>query len=457
MPYSQRNIFYLRTSPHVVLQTILYLDPRDLKWMNSNAHHDYEETESDQDRNGGNRYEEDEKSTGDLIWNRALSKLRYKIMPKLKSESIEGDQLSSTNKKEKVDVHIEPDFQMAYFFRKVSGKHAVLLKQKELRFPESGAAAAAASTAQQSRDMMPPPLLPASAMSSHAADSMPASRLSARELNQTNNVLFEGSRISNEESAIQIEVEEDVKPPNNLKRGREDESNGSKDVFSHSVRIKQEEEEDDDDELQILDSMPISVAQEQQSMESIDVDAMQDDKKPHLHVDYSGFRIFGKCFIVVIEPTKRTKRLRSSLFQTVKPVERHQLSATPVPRQYRETPKPRGIQNTPIRQMDSIAPEEGDEDDAAAIRSDSRRHRMSDGLFRGTPSDWTPTPTPEPERREKTLHSISTIAPSSSPITDMDNPDEDNDDDPNNSTSVMLATQMLEGGIAGQGNDIDDE
>lgn len=414
--------------------------------MNSNAHHDYER-ESNQVN--GNRYEQDEneQSTGDLIWNRALSKLRYKIMPKLKLESIEGDQLSSTNKKEKVDVHIETDFQMAYFFRKVSGKHAVLLKQKELRFPES-VVAAQRQQQSSSNEMMPPPLLPASAMlqRSGAADSMPVSRLPARESNQTNNVLSEGSRISNEEPPVQIEEEDDK--PTNLKRSRGDEGNGSSDIFSHTVRIKQEDEDDDD--VQIVDSIPIAAAQEQQN-----VDAMQDDKKPHLHVDYSGFRIFGKCFIVVIEPTKRTKRLRSSLFQTTKPVERHQLSATPVPRQYRETPTPRSIQSTPIRQTNSIDPDEGDENEAAT-RSDSRRNRMCDGLFRGTSSDWTPTPTPEPERRTETSHRPSTIAASSSTL-NIDSTDEDNDDDPDNSSSVMLATQMLEGDIAGQGNDIDDD
>lgn len=49
-------------------------------------------------------------------------------MPKLRRESQEGGPLGSTNKKEQVDVHVDVDFQMAYFFKKVPGRHAVLLK-----------------------------------------------------------------------------------------------------------------------------------------------------------------------------------------------------------------------------------------------------------------------------------------------------------------------------------------
>ncbi|KAE8236580.1 hypothetical protein A4X13_0g9102, partial [Tilletia indica] len=43
-------------------------------------------------------------------------------------------------RKEKVDVYAAYDFQMAYFFRKMSDRHAVLLKDKSLVFPNSSAA-----------------------------------------------------------------------------------------------------------------------------------------------------------------------------------------------------------------------------------------------------------------------------------------------------------------------------
>ncbi|KAE8213294.1 hypothetical protein CF326_g9851 [Tilletia indica] len=44
------------------------------------------------------------------------------------------------SRKEKVDVYAAYDFQMAYFFRKMSDRHAVLLKDKSLVFPNSSAA-----------------------------------------------------------------------------------------------------------------------------------------------------------------------------------------------------------------------------------------------------------------------------------------------------------------------------
>lgn len=412
--------------------------------MNSSAYNDQRAaTNPDNDE-----LDSDEKSTGDIVWAKALSKLRYKIMPKLRSESIEGEYLSSTNKKEKVDVHIEPDFQMAYFFRKVSGKHAVLLKEKKLQFP-------VASTSTLAPVEMPPPMMPASAMTrSSAADSMPNSRLAARQSNQqADNLVSLGSHIANEE-----ESEEDIQP---RKRARKDDDGEERvaDLFSQQpapIRIKLEDEDEVD--VQMLENMPGSIqaeeAQQQQLAESIDVDSMEDDKKPKLLVNYSGFRIFGKCFIVVIEPTKRTRRLRPLLFQTTIPVERHQLSATPVPRQSRETPLPStaSSRDTPNRRSQSVDLT----DEQMEARSDSRRDRLSGGLFRGTPSDWTPTPTPEPtERRLEQENPMASIASASTIDVTINDTDEEADMDDSN--SVMLATQMLEGGIAGQGNDIDDE
>ena len=216
-------------------------------------------------------------------------------------------------------------------------------------------------------------------------------------------------------------------------------------------RVK--EEEDEDDEMLPLDALPLMQPLSSSSspppveaaaQEEASVDEEMEDKKPKLHVKYSGFKIFGKCFIVVIEPTKRTKRLRPSLFETSTPVEVHQLSATPVPRQARETPVPAaasGSTTPATRRSVSLASSAAADDE----RSDSRRDRLANGLFRGTPSEYTPTPTPEPEMARS--HGTA-----NEPI-----PHEDEDEDMHNSHSMMLATQMLEGGIAGAGNDIDDD
>ncbi|UZJ52405.1 hypothetical protein CBS101457_001725 [Exobasidium rhododendri] len=470
MPFSQRNIFYLRTSAHVVLQTILYLDPRDVKWMNSHAHIDdadeQAENDDDDDDDDDHMYERNH-STGDLVWSRALARLKHKIMPKLVAESIDGQLLSSTNKKEKVDTHIEPDFQMAYFFRKVGGKHAVLLKEKELKFPEphtnnAAAVATSATTTAAPSNAMLPPILPASAMKrSNARDAMPESRLAARQYNQTDNVMTEGTRIATEDGTLEQgeeeeeeEEEEDVKP-GKRKRGQNELDDDGTEGFSMSmssfsqpqpIRVKEEEETD----LQMPDAMADPIM-----AEPIDLDAIQDDKKPRLHVNYSGFKIFGKTFIVVIEPTKRTKRLRPSLFQTAAPKERHQLSSTPVPRQVRETPE-RGA-SLSSRRSSSLARSEveEDEEDVEEERMDSRRgNRYNTGLFRGTSSDWTPTPTPEPERRKAPPYEI---AMTESATDDADNTHNEEQGYTDDSTSMMLATQMLQGGIAGQGNDIDDD
>lgn len=105
--FTQRNVFYLRASPYVVLQTILYLDYRHVEWMNLNP----------------------------SILTQVLSILRTRIMPKLRKESDSSGKLSAMSKKERVDVYSDRDFQVAYFFRRMDDRHSVLLKEKSLVFP----------------------------------------------------------------------------------------------------------------------------------------------------------------------------------------------------------------------------------------------------------------------------------------------------------------------------------
>lgn len=105
--FTQRNVFYLRASPYVVLQTILYLDYRHVEWMNLNPN----------------------------ILTQVLSILRTRIMPKLRKESDPSGKLSAMSKKERVDVYSDRDFQVAYFFRRMDDRHSVLLKEKSLVFP----------------------------------------------------------------------------------------------------------------------------------------------------------------------------------------------------------------------------------------------------------------------------------------------------------------------------------
>lgn len=106
--FTQRNVFYLRASPYVVLQTILYLDHRHVQWMNQSP----------------------------LVLPQVLAVLRTRIMPKLRKEADSAGKVANMSKKERVDVYSHPDFQVAYFFRRMDDRHSVLLKEKSLIFPQ---------------------------------------------------------------------------------------------------------------------------------------------------------------------------------------------------------------------------------------------------------------------------------------------------------------------------------
>lgn len=141
--------------------------------------------------------------------------------------------------------------------------------------------------------------------------------------------------------------------------------------------------------------------------------------------------------------------------------EKSQLSATPIPDEERSTPQPsragtqtragssaRARSATPRRALDD-----------ALDRADSRRLDMPasrNALFRGTPSDWEPTPPPASRQSSAVPGGRDSKGESAQfKNTDGGAADEEEDDA---GTSVILATQMLEGGhMPSQGNDIDDD
>lgn len=133
--YGRRNIFYLRVSPTLVLPCILYLDPRHVLWLNTHP----------------------------SILHSALHFLKPRILTKLEREAkviripAGDDRSKNTNAapgsssrrpyfekrkwgeisgKEVVDVARQPEFHLAYFFRKQTDRHAVLIKDKDLIFPK---------------------------------------------------------------------------------------------------------------------------------------------------------------------------------------------------------------------------------------------------------------------------------------------------------------------------------
>lgn len=427
MSYSQRNLYYLRASRNVVMQAVLYLDPKNLRWMNAPL---YILDDEDEEMDFEEDYTEDgrrrTRRIGDEVIKKALDHLGKLLMTKLYKEKKEDGSLSSsTSGTRKVDQHIDVDYMMAYFFRQVDKKHAILLKSKELQFP-------------QKREPMAPPMISASEMRKNRPDhptGLPPSRLAERHANETDrhDIVAEGQNIGNRTDDIRVKEEDDAFDTN----------------FTFTSPSPEEEQQQ---EYNANDS-------------TIDLDSIEDDKKPRISVSYTGFRIFELTLILVIEPTKRTRRLRPELFREEVQTEKHQLSATPLPEQQRQTPHLSSTSSRNVRRSLSMTGSSDEDDDAenehqlAQQRADSRRlasvgRQGSRALFRGTPSDYepTPTPTPAPEERRTQAERL--------------DGDDDNDDDsgseerPKESAGFALATQLLNADgteVGGRGYEDDED
>ncbi|PWN45440.1 hypothetical protein IE81DRAFT_191084 [Ceraceosorus guamensis] len=157
--YSTRQSYYLRISPYMVLLMSLFLDARDVRWMNSHQGQG-EGLDSDEESDGGTDAEGGE-SRGETILAIALAHLKEVLMEKLLRESVgstkstnilagaaaydvklDGNTLGAWSGKETVDIFEHPDFRMAFYFQRAAAsgvgggnRHAVLLKNKRLTFP----------------------------------------------------------------------------------------------------------------------------------------------------------------------------------------------------------------------------------------------------------------------------------------------------------------------------------
>ncbi|KAG0151969.1 hypothetical protein CROQUDRAFT_86178 [Cronartium quercuum f. sp. fusiforme G11] len=187
--YKARNVFYLRVSPRSVLMFTLLLDHKHVNWMT------------------------------ETTFERILNVLRPRLLPKLKVEAYtDGEH----QKKTKLDVYRGQGFQMGFYFRKNTPRHAVLLKTKELIYPNS----------QPPPSPPPPPPIPT-------------------------------------EEAERIPM---IKP-----------------------------EPEDDDPVYIPPSTRENSAEN--SVKTIIVDDDDEQEfKPELKVSYTGFSIFGRTLVVVVEP-----------------------------------------------------------------------------------------------------------------------------------------------------------
>ena len=291
--FTQRNVFYLRASPYVVLQSILYLDYRHVEWMNLNP----------------------------SILPQVLSILRTRIMPKLRKESDSSGKLSTMSKKERVDVYSDRDFQVAYFFRRMDDRHSVLLKEKSLVFPndptlgevkveEEGegnlhapiprttpgparAASVAAETSVQDGDSSQQPFrIKDSPEAVEATRSSPSSgALSGAD----DYALFRAATEENDQDALSMPP-----PASTSTRRTRASSTSANDTGRRSKRVRIQEDVDVKPEpaaaIQIDESQPLQQEDNDDNPEAqeatIAITEEDEEKmKPKLHVRYAGFRM----------------------------------------------------------------------------------------------------------------------------------------------------------------------
>ncbi|EST07535.1 hypothetical protein PSEUBRA_002616 [Kalmanozyma brasiliensis GHG001] len=438
--FTQRNVFYLRASPYVVLQTILYLDYRHVEWMNLNP----------------------------AILTQVLSILRTRIMPKLRKESDSSGKLSAMSKKERVDVYSDRDFQVAYFFRRMDDRHSVLLKEKSLIFPsdptlgevkveEEGdgnlhapipratpaperAASVAAGTGVRDGESSDQPM--------RIKDSPEAQEMAASSSNASmatlsgaeDSALFRGGAA--EDDALSMP------PPasTSTRRSRA----GSSTASEGSRRSKRVRIQDDVDvkpdpaaALAIDDATADATALLHEGVDAADdapiiiTEEDEEKMKPKLHVKYAGFRIFGKLLVLVVEPSKRTLAAHPELFGEKKTTEIRQLSVAP----RSMTP---GIANNRSGSVQgrftSLEPAERSSRNASIGRG-------STPLFRGaTPAESEVGGSPSPMRGSATPAPRGTSVLSTDAVgTVEDQSGETEDDGPTigELEGIELATQML--------------
>ncbi|PWN54375.1 hypothetical protein IE53DRAFT_359271 [Violaceomyces palustris] len=327
--FSQRNVFYLRASAYVVLQTILYLDPRHVDWLNHNPH----------------------------IFQAVLAMLKTRIMPKLKREADPNGPISKMSKKERVDVYPAPEFQVAYFFRKMDQRHAVLLKF--LTFPSGPSTSSVKIEDENDRVHAPIPSTSRLSLDPKEGAHSVGGRWRQEKKRQTTS---ESIRDSEDDPNESMNNEPNKRP--RLEEGPR----------LDDVRIKVEETEDQDEHL-----FPHQGSQPPDEMDPSQdgIDLTEDDQentaKPTLHVKYAGFRMS-----IAASP---------HLFGPKQAVERRQLSLTPAP-----TGSSLGARSS------SRGPSQSRFTSVEPVVANSNRNaRISTPLFRGmTPSDHLRSPSPSP-------------------------------------------------------------
>ncbi|EPQ26478.1 uncharacterized protein PFL1_05800 [Pseudozyma flocculosa PF-1] len=429
--FTQRNVFYLRASPYAVLQTILYLDHRHVDWFNANPH----------------------------ILKMLLAVLKSRIMPKLRREADKQGAIANMSKKEKVDVYSEKDWQVAYFFRKMDDRHAVLLKEKSLVFPQDPSLSEV-KVEDEAGNVHAPiphrssnPHAPQSAAEFAAVKPEPATSApinvdddddddgfvepSAPRPPPARGPAAEPARLPHESDEDESAGQQGVEA---LFRGGsvyDDEPDGQAPAPRRSKRRRLNEP------VQIKDEAEdASLADSPGHNDAIEITQDDEEKmKPRLSVKYAGFRIFGKLLVLVVEPTKRYISDHPDLFGEKKTEERRQLSVAPVAAGALASSSRNGRAASTQSRFTSVEP-------SARFSRNASLARGSTPLFRGlTPATEAGTPAPMP------------TLPGPDQSASMREPSEDIAERQDGELEgFQLATQMLEreGSVLGTGNDLDE-
>ncbi|TFK75800.1 hypothetical protein BDN72DRAFT_785798 [Pluteus cervinus] len=279
MVFRTRNPYYLRISEQDVLPIYLYLDERHLEWMS------------------------------DFTLQRVLVDLRPHILTKLKIEAeYVGATSATAAKKITVDTHRGDGYQFCYFLRKTD-PHSVLVKTRSYVAVEKG-------TVQPSNVAKASKKKPTAQKRKRSHGSP---RKDESDEQQKRRRKGKGKAVV-EDSDDSLDADESDDNFDPRPRG-----SSSKSKSTRRTRNI------DDEDFEMDDSNP--------SDEDVDHDAppetmdltIEDEEekpKPALRLNYKGFRIYGRCLCIVVEPWPRLPNPPES--QPNAPArEQRQLSAVP--------------------------------------------------------------------------------------------------------------------------------
>ncbi|KAL8280022.1 hypothetical protein RQP46_007603 [Phenoliferia psychrophenolica] len=220
----------------------------------------------------------------DAVLERMLVALKDKIPIKVRTEGLmlpKGSKGDAANSKSKVDVYRGPDYQIAYYFRKASQPHAVLLKDKTLLHPgEDAFAQPPPPPHHPGLDVVPKP------------DPEPNPDVSPPSNVPTPPPAQKRARSADGEGEVLDLTHDDVDGA-----GAADDLEGEEESSGKRRKLAVEEplfiKDEDEDEVVAWGEVPPD--------QVVDEDD-KPDLKPRLKVNYTGYSIYNRSLVVIIEP-----------------------------------------------------------------------------------------------------------------------------------------------------------